>query len=79
MVMEHYLVSRYFRRARRPRRMFVRGMGSILDLWPAASPFPFEPPFQRVSALEALRNDWMLVGGDLKSAILQIEGGLGAP
>src|SRR5690606_34309351 len=64
-------------------KAFLRGIGSMLNIWPAppkAKTLPkFDkragigtgalPPDQAIQDLEAMRQDWALVGGDMRDVM----------
>lgn len=48
---------------------FIKGMGSILDLFPCAPKNPVEGK----SISELIRNDWEKVGNEMKDVMKQID------
>jgi hypothetical protein len=49
-------------------RQFIRGAGTVLEIWPAPRQYQFGNDLLFRSDAEALRRDWQMVGRDFWKA-----------
>lgn len=51
----------------------IRGVGSVIDIWPAPRLHQIVSPTHGRSDADALRGDWERIGGDFQAAIGRVK------